>query len=59
MAKIAPRLGIPHVSPEEGRELLPRVRPAYRNGQIGEQRLGLFRRKDERAAIAQSRPKSA
>jgi hypothetical protein len=50
VAQVAPGLGILHVSPQKGRELLARVALAGRDSQIGQEGLTLASGKDERSA---------
>jgi hypothetical protein len=49
VAQVASSLGILHVSPQQGRELLARVGPAGRERQISQQGLTLLGREDERS----------
>ena len=50
VAQVAPSLGILHVSPQKGRELLARVGLAERDSQVGQEGLGLPGGEDERSA---------
>src|SRR5207249_12225636 len=50
VAQVAPGLGILHVSPQKGRELLARVGLAERDSQVGQEGLGLPGGEDERGA---------
>ncbi len=50
MAQVAPGLGVRHVSPQEGRELLARVGVAGRESQVRQEGLGLLGGENERPA---------
>ena len=50
VAEVAPGLGIRHVAPQQGRELLARMGLAEREGQVGQEGLGLPGGEDERSA---------
>ena len=50
VAQVAPGLGILHVAPQQGRELLARVGLAERERQVGQEGLGLLGGEDERSA---------
>ena len=50
VAQVASGLGIRHVAPQQGRELLARVGLAERESQVGQEGLGLPGGEDERSA---------
>jgi hypothetical protein len=50
VAEVAPGLGIRHVAPQQGRELLARMGLAERESQVGQEGLGLPGGEDERSA---------
>src|SRR5262249_17045168 len=59
VAQVAPGLRVLHVSPQKSRKLSARMRLAERQGEIGEERLGLLGREDERSTVLKACFKSA
>jgi hypothetical protein len=59
VAQVAAGLRLLHVAPEEGRELLARVRLTERERQIRQQRQGLAGRKHQRGARVELRPEAS